>query len=116
MGRGKKRMAASLATAQKQAQLQALPLIKKPIELIGKSIKVPGSYWEGHQTADEKKELYVCHEICKSNLHSRRSPFHVTRSANQICKAGAHKLETLSILRALEHGLFAGIHEYAHDI
>lgn len=45
MGRGKKRMAASLGTAQRQAQLQALPLLKKPIELIGKTIKVPGSYW-----------------------------------------------------------------------
>ena len=30
--KGKKRMAASLGTAQKQAQLQALPLIKKPID------------------------------------------------------------------------------------
>ena len=53
MGKGKKRMAASLGMAQKQAQLQALPLIKTPIELIGKTIKVPGSYWEGRMTADE---------------------------------------------------------------
>ena len=48
MGRGQKRaVAASLGTAQRQAQLQTLPLIKKPIEQIGKSIKVPGSFWEG---------------------------------------------------------------------
>ena len=58
MGEGKKRVAPSLGTAQKQAQLQALPLIKKPIELIGKTIKVPGSFWEGRMTADEKKELW----------------------------------------------------------
>ena len=59
MGKGKKRVAASLGTAQKQAQLQALPLIKKPIELIGKTIKVPGSYWEGRMTADDKIEKEV---------------------------------------------------------
>ena len=61
MGRGQKRaFAASLGTAQRQAQLQTLPLIKKPIEQIGKSIKVPGSFWEGRMTAEEKKMRYIC--------------------------------------------------------
>ena len=56
-----------------QAQLQVLPLIKKPIELIGKTIKVPGSYWEGTMTADEKKQLYVC-IIRATTRPSRPSP------------------------------------------
>jgi len=56
MGKGKKRVAASLGTAQKQAQLQALPLIKKPIELIGKTIKVPGSFWVLGRPHDRRRE------------------------------------------------------------
>ena len=35
----------------------ALPLLKKPLEQIGKQINVPGSYWEGRMSADERVHL-----------------------------------------------------------
>ena len=38
----------------------ALPLLKKPLEQIGKQINVPGSYWEGQLSADERSTLYKC--------------------------------------------------------
>ena len=38
----------------------ALPTLKRPMEAIGKQISVPGSYWEGRQTDDEKQTLYKC--------------------------------------------------------
>ncbi|KAL1522039.1 hypothetical protein AB1Y20_021684 [Prymnesium parvum] len=37
-----------------------LPKVKKPLELIGKQIKVPGSFWGSSATATEQKKLYVC--------------------------------------------------------
>ena len=37
-----------------------LPLPKKPMELIGKQIGVPGAYWEGRMSEEEKKQLYKC--------------------------------------------------------
>ena len=49
-------------TQAKQTSItaHALPTLKKPMEAIGKQIDVPGSYWEGRQTADEKENLYKC--------------------------------------------------------
>ena len=40
--------------------MHALPLLKKPLEQIGKQINVPGSYWEGRMSADERSTLYKC--------------------------------------------------------
>ena len=34
------------AKKQQPITLHALPLLKKPLEQIGKQINVPGSYWE----------------------------------------------------------------------
>ena len=44
-------------SAKKQQQpitLHALPLIKKSMEQIGKQINVPGSFWSGRMSADER--------------------------------------------------------------
>ena len=38
----------------------ALPLLKRPMEIIGKQIDVPGAYWEGSMSAAEKKTKYKC--------------------------------------------------------
>ena len=43
-----------------QKQLEQLPLLKKPLEQIGKQIKIPGSFWEGTMTAEEKALEYFC--------------------------------------------------------
>ena len=46
------------AKKQQPITLHALPLLKKPLEQIGKQINVPGSYWEGRMSADERSTLY----------------------------------------------------------
>ena len=38
----------------------ALPLLKKPLEQIGKQINVPGSFWSGRMSAEERSTLYKC--------------------------------------------------------
>ena len=35
-------------------------LLKKPLEQIGKQIKILGSFWEGTMTAEEKALEYFC--------------------------------------------------------
>ena len=45
--------AAAKGKAPMQQQLEQLPLIKKPLELIGTEIKVPGAFWEGRMSAAE---------------------------------------------------------------
>ena len=37
-----------------------MPLLKKPLEHIGKQIDVPGSFWEGRMSEAEKSTLYKC--------------------------------------------------------
>ena len=43
-----------------QQQLEQLPLIKKPLEIIGMYINVPGAYWQGRMSATEKETMYKC--------------------------------------------------------
>ena len=38
----------------------AHPLLKKPSDHFGKQIKLPGSFWQGRMTAEEKKKTYLC--------------------------------------------------------
>jgi hypothetical protein len=52
-----------------QSQIEQLPLIKKPLELVGDSINVPGAYWKGRMSAAEKEALYVCVVRDHSALH-----------------------------------------------
>jgi len=54
----------------KQQQLEQLPLLKKPLEVVGTPINFPGSFWEGRMTAEEKKTLYVCVARDFSALHT----------------------------------------------
>ena len=61
------------STAQpvaKQQQLEQLPVLKKPLEQIGKQLGVPGKYWKGRMTADEKETIYLCAIREFSALHS----------------------------------------------
>jgi hypothetical protein len=53
-GKGKQTKRAT----QRQTELAKLPLLKKPLELIGTQIKVPGSFWEGRQNTSEKSTMY----------------------------------------------------------
>eukprot|EP00966_Prymnesium_polylepis_P216619 5014735-Prymnesium_polylepis.1 len=41
-----------------QQNIEFVPLLKKPMDVIGKQIKIPGSSWGGRMTADELETLY----------------------------------------------------------
>ena len=49
-------------SAKKQQPItqHALPLLKKPMEQIGKQINVPGSFWDGRMSTDERNTSYKC--------------------------------------------------------
>ena len=38
----------------------ALPLLKKPMEQLGKQIDVLGNFWQGCMSADERSTKYKC--------------------------------------------------------
>ena len=44
--------AAAKGKAPLQQQLEQMPLIKKPLELIGEYINVPGAFWQGNGAAE----------------------------------------------------------------
>ena len=46
-------------TSANQKQLETYPLLKKPLEMIGKKIEFPGSFWQGSMTAVEKSKKYI---------------------------------------------------------
>ena len=59
--------AASTHDDQAQAGFQAdahhrarAALLKKPMEAVGKQINVPGSFWQGRMTDEERQTLYRC--------------------------------------------------------
>ena len=47
----------------------ALPLLKKPLEQIGKQINVPGSFWSGRMSAEERSTLYKCTVQVEQAVH-----------------------------------------------
>jgi hypothetical protein len=57
------------AEGQDRAAVAAreLPLIKKPLELIGNSINVPGAFWKGRMSAAEKEDSTSA--SCATTLH-----------------------------------------------
>ena len=61
--------AAAKDKAPLQQQLEQLPLIKKPLELIGVEIAIPGAFWKGRMSAAEKQTKYVCIVRDFSALH-----------------------------------------------
>ena len=70
-GKRKAKGIGAAAKTAKQSHLeQMLPLLKKPLEVVGEAIKVPGAFWEGSMTEDEKKELYICNVRDFSALHT----------------------------------------------
>ena len=52
-----------------QQQLEQLPLIKKPLEIIGEHVNVPGAFWQGRMSTAEKETLYKCVVGDHSALH-----------------------------------------------
>ena len=60
MPSSKRKSTAQPVAKQQHQQLEQLPVLKKPLEQIGKQLGVPGKYWEGRMTADEKETIYLC--------------------------------------------------------
>ena len=48
------------ATKQTSITATALPLLKKPCEHFGKQVAIPGSFWQGRMSEDERKTKYLC--------------------------------------------------------
>jgi hypothetical protein len=99
---GKKRGAAgSSKTAQQQRLTSfALPLLKKPMEVIGKQVGVKGAYWDGRQTDEEKACTFMCSVVDYSISHKFRpseppmaafrmqQDTHVATEEGKVCEAG----------------------------
>ena len=60
------------AEKQPSSTEHALPLLKKPLEQIGKQINVPGSFWSGRMSADERSTLYKC--TVRDFTHTHKFP------------------------------------------
>lgn len=54
-GRGRGR-----ATVREAPLSESLPPIKKPSALFGLQLGVPGSYWQGRMSTDERNTIYLC--------------------------------------------------------
>ena len=61
------------ASAKKQQPItqHVLPLLKKPMEQIGKQINVPGSFWDGRMSTDERNTFYKYDSRSTSSCSSR---------------------------------------------
>ncbi len=57
----------------------ALPLLKKPMEQLGKQIDVPGNHWQGRMSDEEHKTKQVPSARWAT---SRRSSSHIPHEAN----------------------------------
>lgn len=59
--RGKQPKGKTSTARQLRITESALPLLKKPLDQLGKHIGVPGSYWElGRMGEQEKTAIYKC--------------------------------------------------------
>ena len=59
------------ASAQQQRlAVEQFPLIKKPLDHLGKQLDVPGSFWKGRMTAEERDTIYKCTIIDFSLAHT----------------------------------------------
>ena len=45
---------------QQQLNVDAYTLLKKPMEHLGKQLNVPGSFWQGRMSEDERDKIYKC--------------------------------------------------------
>ena len=72
-GKGVLRGKPAARKASKQqaiSQVGLLPELKKPAEAIGKFIKLPGSFWDGRLSAEEKSALFKCAVVQFSAVHT----------------------------------------------
>ncbi len=58
-------------SAQRQAPLavEQYALLKKPLDHLGKQIDIPGLFWQGRMSAEERETVYKCTVIDFSLMH-----------------------------------------------
>ena len=59
----------SSTSKQQQLVVEQYPLLKKPLDQLGKQLKVPGSFWEGRMSAEERDTVYKCTVLDFSLAH-----------------------------------------------
>ena len=69
MGRRKRGAGSSKPAAQQRLTSFALPLLKKPMGVVGKQVGVKGSFWEGRQSKEEKAADFMCTVLDYSISH-----------------------------------------------
>ena len=53
-------LAAARPRSSSASRRSRFPLLKKPMEVIGKQVGVKGAYWDGRQTDEEKASTFMC--------------------------------------------------------
>ena len=78
------------AAARKQSALavEQHTLLKKPLDHLGKQLDIPGSFWQGRMTEEERAKIYKCTILDFSLLH-RSSPEAVPTQAFRMQEMGA---------------------------
>ncbi len=56
---------------QQQLNVDQYTLLKKPMEHLGRQLNVPGSFWQGRMSEDERDKIYKCK--MSTNCKLRRS-------------------------------------------
>ena len=71
MAKDKRKANSKAATVPKQQRItaSALPVLKRPLDQVGKQILVPGAYWVGRVSREEKDLEYKCTVIEFDMLH-----------------------------------------------
>ena len=72
---------------QQQLNVDQYTLLKKPMEHLGKQLNVPGSFWQGRMSEDERDKIYKC-TIVDFSLAQKVAPNSSPRMAFKVQEMG----------------------------
>ena len=72
---------------QQQLNVDQYTLLKKPMEHLGKQLNVPGSFWQGRMSEDERDKIYKC-TIIDFSLTQKVAPNSSPRMAFKVQEVG----------------------------
>ena len=72
---------------QQQLNVDQYPLLKKPMEHLGKQLNVPGSFWQGRMSEHERDKIYKC-TIVDFSLAQKVAPNSSPRMAFKVQEMG----------------------------
>jgi hypothetical protein len=73
--------------------LALMPLLKKPLEQVGKFVDVPGAYWSGNMSAEEVAAMYKCAVRDFSYAHDFPGVKHAAFQLQEMGPKGTGSLE-----------------------